>query len=972
MPETPLDILERRLGLPPVREARDISHRDTPLGILEQRIGPAQGQNALQETGLHETEEGGTLWKILDFLQKGQYATVGAAEAARRGGDISAGFWAGLRGETKGSWVHIIEDLVPGRHPWVEKPLGFAGDVVLDPLNLLPMGWVSKVSRLLKLPRFTSALGKVAFVDRQMRRFKPGWALRDVNIWRLGDDIVAEGTPGAVRENAYEVYRSLQEELGAIRRTTQEELRARLVEFNKVAKRLGEDPRVAEAELIRLRELGLDDLVKADYREFYDDVVAGLEKLKEKEIAAGILHPDKVIEGYFPHIFEFTERGTFFTKLAIRTQPFFAKAREFKTIQEAKRVIEGWRKKGYAKDWAPVEDFFRGYAIRSYVSDSVFAWRGFVDKILTDYGTSFREVLERHVGKELWDLTPDDLAKLARDPLKLTKGQSIVMRVPNLRAPAMVGMELKAVKEALQEIPTSPLFSRMQSKMRDALIELPFSTAMKIGAKKPKFDMYFLPSELAHEVKKTFKVFTNEETVRGFFRSYDQVLHGWKSMATSLRVPFHSRNALSNFWLMYLGGVKVADMPKRTFQAMRIQMKAGEYFGKHGETMLALADRYGARGYGWLASDVPTMFHKEMRLIQEAPTTYRWGGTGRPLTAPSLPGMGRLARAGRRAGTFVEDNARIALWIDRMEAMGAKAGMGEKAFRDTASRAATHMKRYMFDYTELTHFERTVMKRIFPFYTWMRKNIPLQIASVVEQPWKYARLAKFHQDIGPLALGDPSETPTEKYLKPEYMREMKYIPTRWYDDAGSRVYTHFDLPTEELTKMWSLKNWLGALTPAKALYDILANVMTFPTEQQIKKFPGQRVPAPFWAAWVPEKLGKFADVGPTVYSRTGEVVVGMDPLWRYGLEQAFPFLNEWSRRFPQRGAMTVEDKATGKWKTLSYFTGIKWRPLDVKKEAIRKHFRIQEARGAVKKIMRSRAGKVTREEVLRYLEEMLD
>ncbi len=229
----------------------------TPREEIRKGIGilpPGQVQNELVKSGLAETKEGGTLWKILDVLLRGQYATVGAVEAIRQGEDPVSGFMGGLTGKTKGSWVQIMEDAVPGRHPWVEKPLGFALDVVVDPLNLVPLGWVAKAGRLLKLPHLVGALAKLAPVDSLLLKFRPGHALKNVNVWKLGDEIVEEGTKGAVKVNAYEVYRDLQLELASVRRNVQDELEERVGEFRNIAKKIGDDPAEAEAMLISALE----------------------------------------------------------------------------------------------------------------------------------------------------------------------------------------------------------------------------------------------------------------------------------------------------------------------------------------------------------------------------------------------------------------------------------------------------------------------------------------------------------------------------------------------------------------------------------------------------------------------------------------------------------------------------------------------------------------------------------------------
>lgn len=62
----------------------------------------------------------------------------------------------------------------------------------------------------------------------------------------------------------------------------------------------------------------------------------------------------------------------------------------------------------------------------------------------------------------------------------------------------------------------------------------------------------------------------------------------------------------------------------------------------------------------------------------------------------------------------------------------------------TPTEASNTIIKHLFDYGDLTDFEKRVMKRIFPYYTWMRKNTPLVMRQIIEQPEKMALMAKIH------------------------------------------------------------------------------------------------------------------------------------------------------------------------------------------------------------------------------------
>lgn len=54
------------------------------------------------------------------------------------------------------------------------------------------------------------------------------------------------------------------------------------------------------------------------------------------------------------------------------------------------------------------------------------------------------------------------------------------------------------------------------------------------------------------------------------------------------------------------------------------------------------------------------------------------------------------------------------------------------------SEAAQHVNRHHFDYSDITPTERAVMRRFFPFYTFMSRNLRLQASAIVTRPSMYS------------------------------------------------------------------------------------------------------------------------------------------------------------------------------------------------------------------------------------------
>ena len=72
--------------------------------------------------------------------------------------------------------------------------------------------------------------------------------------------------------------------------------------------------------------------------------------------------------------------------------------------------------------------------------------------------------------------------------------------------------------------------------------------------------------------------------------------------------------------------------------------------------------------------------------------------------------------------------------------------------------AAWKVKEALFDYSDLSKFERNWMKRVMPFYTWTRKNFPVQLKHLILNPQRAEKLQlakeQFEYDSGDIQMSD--------------------------------------------------------------------------------------------------------------------------------------------------------------------------------------------------------------------------
>jgi hypothetical protein len=150
---------------------------------------------------------------------------------------------------------------------------------------------------------------------------------------------------------------------------------------------------------------------------------------------------------------------------------------------------------------------------------------------------------------------------------------------------------------------------------------------------------------------------------------------------------------------------------------------------------------------------------------------------------------------------------------------------------DIIDYAVTDAKKWFFDYEDLTEFEKKYMKRYIPFYTWLRKNVALQLNLMMHYKNMYSLIPKAQRAAGMDIEGQLPEWVREEGGFPIEEREggvvRSLIPDLPYGDVNLMPFkfsmTEAGIPIphlgdrEDLMRdvMSSVHPWLKTITEVR-------------------------------------------------------------------------------------------------------------------------------------------------------------
>jgi hypothetical protein len=237
---------------------------------------------------------------------------------------------------------------------------------------------------------------------------------------------------------------------------------------------------------------------------------------------------------------------------------------------------------------------------------------------------------------------------------------------------------------------------------------------------------YYFPEAVASDLAKTVLKLSDAETMETIF---GRSLKLFKTLVTSFDVPrYPLTNYLGNVANMHLAGMgpdQIAVELRRASKAVLpgtvdtiLSNPTSKTVFKHptltDAQILTLArdNNIIGRSSGFASEFIePDQLKFGAKLLT---------GKYNPLNPEFLP-----YRKSRELGQrYIEDPAKLALFVHELR-------QGQNI-----DNASLTVKKFLFDYGQLSDFERQYLVGAIPFYTWTRKNVPLQIASLIARPGK--------------------------------------------------------------------------------------------------------------------------------------------------------------------------------------------------------------------------------------------
>jgi len=367
------------------------------------------------------------------------------------------------------------------------------------------------------------------------------------------------------------------------------------------------------------------------------------------------------------------------------------------------------------------------------------------------------------------------------------------------------------------------------------------------------------------------KMFTTETGQNALVQVLNSTRRWWSAWTLAPFPSYHMRNLVSDVVLAHQAGLNpVKDLARMTDgesaygAAMAFAMKnaAVPFSDKEWQQAPASLDKF----IGKMKEHFPDFDFDAMRntlkrdriigensirdleidvLMSEDPIVKASMDVGKGKNWKNLtsldPQLNPLTQKGFEEGRKIQEFSKVALWVH--SAREALEG-GAQTLEDVVNYATFSTRRALYDYQDLTSFERESMRLIMPFYSFTSKNLPRQMVDAVTRPGKLAWSARLYNQ----AWGQYPEEDLPAEAVPEWLNTSLGMPVRRDTDAeGIERYYLFSpmgwLPQTELNEVAEVMRSQGM-----ALIKRLHPMLKEPFEQALNRdaFTGRELDSGEW------------------------------------------------------------------------------------------------------------------------------
>lgn len=274
----------------------------------------------------------------------------------------------------------------------------------------------------------------------------------------------------------------------------------------------------------------------------------------------------------------------------------------------------------------------------------------------------------------------------------------------------------------------------------------------------PYLEGYYFPPDVAKQMARASKDWSIPawQPKSKLLQTYDRILSMWKSGVTIYRPAHHIRNYVGDIYLGWLDGV---NSPYPYMLAARVQRTMKDAYpdlmdvdklvevgllSRNFATPKPGAVLFRNRsGVPFTAEQIGAVAHQK-GLLEHAQTLediIDLGDSGRKSILNAKPFGGKVQKFARGASELVNHNARLAHFIDKV---AKSKGKDLESIFEEASRRA---RKWHPSGLDLSDFEKRYLRRIIPFYSWIRKSTPLLIEGLVMNPGKTLVPSKLYEGI---------------------------------------------------------------------------------------------------------------------------------------------------------------------------------------------------------------------------------